>query len=208
MFDWNLYTGGLKWMKERTIYITIHGSWAYGTNIETSDIDYRGIVIPPKEYFFGINDSFENSVQKDPDLSVFDIRKFFILAIENNPNVLELLFTEPEHHLIVTPAFEKIYNNRELFLSKKAKYSLSGYAYSQFKRIKLHRNYLLHPLKAPPTREEFGLINRTLIPKDQLAAAQASIQKRLDEWSWKDLEHVEPVTRQALKTLFVERVFQ
>ena len=33
----------LKWLEERTIFLTIHGSIAYGLNNEFSDIDYRGI---------------------------------------------------------------------------------------------------------------------------------------------------------------------
>lgn len=209
-FNWkeNYKHNNLKWLKDRTIFLTIHGSWSYGTNIEGSDIDYRGIAIPPKEYFFGINNIFEQALQNEPDITIFDIRKAFKLALDANPNVLEIFFAEPEFYQITTPAFEKILENRDMFLSKKAKFSLSGYAFSQFKRINLHRNYLLFPPDHQPTRKEFKLHDSSSIPKDQLDAARASIQKRMDEWSWKDLEHVEPVTRQALKDLFMERLVE
>jgi hypothetical protein len=31
-FDWTQYTGNLKWLPERTLYLSRHGSHAYGTN--------------------------------------------------------------------------------------------------------------------------------------------------------------------------------
>jgi predicted nucleotidyltransferase len=209
-FNWeeNYKHNNLPWLKDRTIYITVHGSTSYGTNIEGSDIDYRGIAIPPKEYFFGVLNKFDNVVQKDPDLTIFNIRKFFYLCLENNPNALEILFVEPDMHQLTTPAFWKIYENRELFLSKNAKYRLSGYAFAQLKRIRLHRAYTLSPPDHEPTRAEFGLPDRMPIPKDQLEAAESAIKKRMDEWSWKDLEEVEPATRQMLKDLFQERILE
>jgi len=209
-FNWeeNYKNNNLNWLKERTIFLTIHGSHSYGTNIEGSDIDYRGIAIPPKEYFFGVNDRFEQAQQGDPDLTIFDIRKFFILSMDNNPNTLEILFVTPDMYQITTPAFEKIYENRNLFLSKNAKHRLSGYAFSQLKRIDLHRSFLLRPPSHKPIREEFGLPDRYPIPKDQLDAAKASIQKRMDEWNWRELENVEPAIRQVLKDLFQERILE
>jgi len=209
-FNWeeNYKGNNLSWLKERTIFITVHGSHAYNTNIEGSDIDYRGIAIPPKEYFLGINDHFEQVQQNDPDLTIFDIRKFFKLSLDNNPNTLEILFVDPTMYQLTTPFFWKIYENRNLFLSKNAKHRLSGYAFSQLGRIQLHRGYLLNPPTHKPTRKEFDLPDEYPIPKDQLDAAQAAITKRMDEWNWKDLENVEPAIRQVLKDLFRERILE
>jgi hypothetical protein len=36
------YERSLPWLKPNTIFLTISGSHAYGTNIETSDYDYKG----------------------------------------------------------------------------------------------------------------------------------------------------------------------
>src|SRR5271170_2373841 len=90
-FDWSIYTGNLTWLPERTIYMTVHGSRAYGTNLPTSDTDIRGVCIAPKEFYLGFLSDFEQAVQEPPldDLTVYDIRKFLSLAVESNPNVIE-----------------------------------------------------------------------------------------------------------------------
>ena len=87
-----------------------------------------------------------------------------------------------------------IIDNRDKFLSKRIRFSFAGYGYSQLKRLELHRNYLLNPPKSYPTRKELGLPNQTLIPADQLMAAEADIQKELDKLNFDFLEEVsEPV---------------
>ena len=52
-FDWNEYTkagGEHDWMPKSTIFITLHGSHAYGTNTPQSDLDIRAIAVAPKPY--------------------------------------------------------------------------------------------------------------------------------------------------------------
>jgi len=206
-FDWTQYKGNLAWLPERTIYLTVSGSYSYGTAIPgISDVDTRGIAIPPKEYYLGFNQRFEQAECKDPDLTIFELKKFIELATNANPNVLELLYTDPKDHLVVSPLGKKLIDNRELFLSQRAKYTFSGYAVSQLNRLKSHRRWLLNPPKAPPTREEFGLPNRTVIPSDQLEAANAAIKKRLDDWNWKCLDGVDSATSQAVREEFSNKL--
>lgn len=187
-FDFE-YRGNLVWLKERTIYLTKHGSQAYGTSTPTSDLDIKGIAIPPREYFLGFVQRFEQAEVNGPDFVIFDIRKFFALAADCNPNIIEVLWTEPEDHLLEKPPVELLLSHREDFLSQKAKHTFSGYALSQLKRIRTHHRWLMNPPKAPPTRAEYGLPERTVIPKDQLMAARSLIEKKLDEWNI-DFENV------------------
>lgn len=65
------------------------GSHAYGTNTEDSDEDLRGVIIPPEEYFIGLK-SFEQYCPDDGDICYYDIRKFFRLALQGNPNAIEI----------------------------------------------------------------------------------------------------------------------
>lgn len=205
-FDWTQYKGNLWWLPSRTIYITRHGSHAYGTSLPTSDLDLRGVAIPPPEYFLGFLQKFEQANQDIPDLTIFDIRKFFSLAVDCNPNVLEILYTDPSDHILTSPLWEKVVEHREAFLSQKAKHTFSGYATSQLKRIHLHYRWLKNPPLAQPTRSEFGLPERTVIPADQLAAAGATIKKKIDEWSWREVENLDPATRQSLQDEFWRRL--
>lgn len=70
------------------------GSHAYGTNTPESDEDFRGIIVPPLEYFFGLK-NFEQFAPdahgEHGDIVLYDIRKFFQLACAGNPAVLEIL---------------------------------------------------------------------------------------------------------------------
>lgn len=202
------YTGNLKWLPERTIYVTKHGSHSYGTSIPTSDLDIRGVCIAPKEYYFGFSQAFEQATQAEPDLTIFELRKFLSLATDANPNVLELLFTDQSDHLLTTPLGERLLANRGLFLSKRVKFTFQGYAHSQMKRIATHRRWLLNPVEKHPSRGEFGLPERTVLPADQLAAAQAAISKRVDEWTWNELESVGPDIRIALQAEFTRRLLE
>ncbi len=207
-FDWNSYVGNLEWLKDRTIYLTRHGSQSYGTSTPTSDLDIRGIAIAPKEYYLGMTNNFEQATSKDPDLVIFELRKFIKLASECNPNALEIIFTDAQDHFHVSKLGQVLIDNRELFLSKRVKFTFQGYAHAQMKRILLHRRWLLNPIDHKPTRAEFGMPERTVIPSDQIQAANAAIKKRVDEWNWHELESVTPALRQELQDEFIRRLIE
>lgn len=196
-FDWSQYRGGIDWLPSRTILLARSGSHAYGLATPESDLDFKGIAIPPRQYFHGFLDRFEQAEQHDPDLVVYNITKFFSLAADNNPNILEVLWSEPEDYLQVTPQGQKLIDARQLFLSRKAKHTFSGYAHAQLCRIKGHRRWLLNPPLAPPTREEFGLPSPRVISKDQMGAALECVRKHMDSWQ-PDLSELPKSTRIAL----------
>lgn len=86
------------WVPQRTILLTRAGSHAYGLATPESDLDLRGIVIPPKEYFLGFWHRFAQAESTGPDLVIYDIRKFFHLAAACNLSIIELLWTAAEDH--------------------------------------------------------------------------------------------------------------
>ena len=189
----------LPWLAERTIFLTRHGSHAYGTNLPTSDLDVKGVAVPPREYVLGYLKRFEQAESKDPDLVIYDVRKFFNLAADCNPNIIEVLWTAPSDHLLVTPTAELLLDARAAFLSRKAKHTFSGYAAAQLKRIRTHHRWLLHPPKGAPTRAEYGLPDSSLIGPDDRMAAEAAVQKQIEAWDI-DLEPLDKSARIALET--------
>jgi hypothetical protein len=150
-------------IQEHTIFRCLSGSHAYGMATPESDEDFRGVAIPPKEYFLGFMQRFEQSESKPspghdvPDEVIYDIRKFVSLAADNNPNVMELLFMPEDTIVHSTPWWERLTAIRESFLSTRVRYTYGGYAVAQLKRIRQHRNYLLNPPKKRPERSDFGL---------------------------------------------------
>src|SRR5215813_945516 len=76
---------------ERVIYRCVVGSQAYGLAGEESDIDRRGIYLPPADLhwsLYGVPDQLEND---DTQEAYWEVQKFLVLALKANPNVLECL---------------------------------------------------------------------------------------------------------------------
>jgi len=162
-------------IEKHTILKVLSGSRASGLDRPDSDYDYRGIAIPPKEYFFGFDSTFqqypERGQKTEDDVLIYDIRKFIRLASECNPSVTELLWT-PERCILINTAWgERLLASRWLFLSKAAQHTFRGYAFRQLEEIKAHHRWIFNPPKEKPTRDNFGL------PKD--SSASASFRKIL-----------------------------
>lgn len=179
------YPPAVPWLPARTIYLTRHGSHAYGTSLATSDEDVKGVAIPPREVLHGFLQRFEQAEAgaPGPDVVIYDLRKFMALAADCNPSLIEVLWTAPEDHLLVTPLGERLLAARAAFLSRKARYTFAGYAIAQLKRIQTHHRWLVAPPAGPPARADFGLPERSVMPTEQLAAAQSAIAKRLESWT-------------------------
>lgn len=189
------YTGDLPWLVDRTILLVTHGSHAYGLATPESDIDIKGVAVPPREYFHGFVHRFDQAETHDPDMVVYGIQKFFALAADCNPNIIEVLWADETDYRVLTVHGRMLVDMREDFLSKKARHTFAGYAHAQLKRIQTHYRWLKNPPKSPPTRTELGLPERTVIPTDQLMAAQAAINKRLDQWNAHFLDGLDPAAR-------------
>ena len=121
-------------LKDRILFLSLSGSYAYGTNVEGSDIDIRGVALDRIDSLIGI-DRFEQYNDKKTDTTVYSLSKFVSLALACNPNVVELLFLKPEHYLRITPIGQKLLDNRHLFLSQRAIPAFGGYANAQLNRL-------------------------------------------------------------------------
>ncbi len=197
---------------DHTIFLTLTGSRAYGTHTEESDYDFKGIAIPPPKYYLGVGDGFEQyegklSIYYGVDLNhesvIYDLRKYLTLAVNNNPNILELLFLsdsywiKSESHSNWYKKLERIWmpllGHKDLFLSKKCRYTYAGYAHAQLKRIRGHRQWLLKQPDHQPTRKEFGLSDQPQIPSEQMKAAVSIVDKQIESWTMNPGEEI-PVT--------------
>lgn len=167
-------------IEKHRIFETLTGSHAYGLATPESDYDYKGIAIPPIEYFLGSNLIFEQYEEKGMDRVIYEIRKFVKLATDCNPNIIELLWVPTWCIKIITPLGEKLLAMRELFLSKKARHTFSGYAIAQLKRIKTHRKWLLDPPLSKPTRSDFELPEVSVITADIQGVIRSLEEKNAD----------------------------
>jgi len=121
--------------KERKIiYLTYGGSHAYGTNVEESDIDIRGIALKTKRELLG-SQGFEQFINQEADMTIYAVDKFIQLASNMNPNIIEFFGTKQEHRFLVADEAKMILDNQDIFISQKAINSFGGYAGSQLRRM-------------------------------------------------------------------------
>jgi len=133
------------WLNDRVILETYSGSMVYGTSLPTSDKDLRGVAVPPEDYILGI-ETFEQSVCHEPDRTIYGIHRWAELALQGNPNILEILWTPENYFVKRTRPGLMLVDNRDLFLSKRLKFRYLGYAQSQLHRMtRLNKNANTNP---------------------------------------------------------------
>lgn len=160
-----------KTVEDRMIASIIVGSQAYGTNLPESDSDEGGVCIPIKECYIGDKKFDQANKWTDAngekiDKTVYSIDKAIDLMLDNNPNMLDYLYIPERCIKFIKPEWERILAIRDEFISKKCRYSFSGYAQNQMQRIATHKSYLLNPIRMP-TREEFQLPEKHVFPDTQ-----------------------------------------
>lgn len=144
-------------VEQNLIFMTIAGSHSYGTSTADSDVDKRGVCVPPKNVVMGFANRFEQQDYSGEDTIVYSLSRFMQLASECNPNIIELLFAPPDCIQSMKYPWDKLLERKREFLTAQAYPRFSGYAASQLKRIKTHRAWLLNPPTREPTREDFDL---------------------------------------------------
>jgi uncharacterized protein len=115
------------------IYRCVVGSQAFGLSGDESDVDRRGIYLPPAEFhwsLYGVPEQIENNKTQE---AYWELQKFLIMALKANPNILECLHTPLVEH--ATPLAQELLAARQRFLSKLIYQTYNGYVMSQFKKL-------------------------------------------------------------------------
>ncbi|MBD1907465.1 nucleotidyltransferase domain-containing protein [Funiculus sociatus GB2-A5] len=115
------------------IYRCIVGSKAYGLDDANSDIDRRGIYLPPADMHWSLYGLPEQLDNKDTEECYWELQKFLTLALKANPNVLECLYTPLVEKAM--PLVEELLAIRSIFLSQLVYQTYNGYVMSQFKKL-------------------------------------------------------------------------
>lgn len=123
-----------KHLGSNILFLTLSGSHAYGTNVEGSDIDIRGVAGSPE--ILGFN-RFEQAIDNRTDTVIYAVNKFVGLLAQGNPSIIELLGNDPELYVNMTPEGQMLLDNRELFLTRRIAYSYGGFANDQLRRLQM-----------------------------------------------------------------------
>jgi len=126
-----------------------------------------------------------------------------VLAANVNPNIIELLWTDPADHFVFKPPMDELLANRDLFLSSKAKFTFSGYAFAQAAKIERHRKWIVKGELTEPKRENFGL---PATPPAQLAEIFGLIKSEVERWNFSQYP-LNNMERDELKTEIWELIY-
>jgi predicted nucleotidyltransferase len=152
----------LQMARDNLLYAVVSGSQAYGTARPDSDQDVRGVFVPTLDYFYGLNEIEQVEVPGE-DTTYYTLKKFVKLAMNLNPNIIELLFVPEDCILYMHDTFKPIYEARQEFLSQRAVHTYTGYAISQLKRLEAHYRWLSNP-PTHPNREDYGALDKDGMP--------------------------------------------
>ena len=132
------------------------------------------------------------------------MKKFIVLALKANPNILECLFTPIVEK--TSEIGEMLQNRREIFLSKLVYQTYNGYVMSQFKKLEqdlrnhgeIRWKHVMHlirlllsgvvvlrhgfvPLRVDEYRDRLLAIRRGDVPWDEVERWRLALHKELDE---------------------------
>lgn len=116
-------------------YFIIAGSYLYGTETETSDIDYRGVYL--MNFYRRVGFRPAEDITFGEDGCLFDVKKFLKLVSENNPNMMEWLFAPSSCVFRLDPDFKRIvFADKQQFVNPaKVQIKFLGYAMSEMSKL-------------------------------------------------------------------------
>ncbi|GAC1633104.1 MAG: hypothetical protein NVS9B14_07250 [Candidatus Acidiferrum sp.] len=174
------------------IYRCIVGSRAYGLEVDGSDVDRRGIFLPPADLQWSLYGLPEQIERRDTQECYWEIEKFLRLALRANPNVLECLYSPLVE--LVSPLANELLEMRATFLTRMVYQTYNGYVLSQFKKLGQDlRNkggfrwkHAMHLVRL--------LISGITILREQTVPVRVSEHRadllaiRRGDWSWREVD--------------------
>jgi predicted nucleotidyltransferase len=124
------------------LFESVAGSNAYGTAIEGSDKDLRGVFAATPALRDGL-DSIEQVADDRGDTVYYEIGRFVDLLLRNNPNALEMLAMPEDCIRYRHPLFDQL--TPELFLSKQCARTFGEYAMGQIRKARGLNKKIVNP---------------------------------------------------------------
>lgn len=128
------------------LFDCVTGSRAYGTETPESDTDLRGVFVMPREAFFGLG-RVDQVSDATNDETYYEVGRFVELLRKNNPNILEILFSEPDCTRFSHPLFRLF--EPDVVLSKLCQATFAGYAMTQVSKARGLNKKIVNPMKGP-----------------------------------------------------------
>ena len=185
-------------LRQHVIYSCVVGSRAYGLDVEGSDTDRRGIYLAPTDLVLSLYEPPPQLEDDEAQECYWELKKFLVLALKANPNVLEVL-----HSPIVEvskPAAQELLGMRQAFLSKLVYQTYNGYVLSQFKKMRRsqevkrdpnwkHAMHLIRLLESGIRILETGTLDLRTAHREELLEIRAGRRPWSDVDAWRQRLH-------------------
>lgn len=172
------------------LFMTVAGSWLYGTNTEKSDLDKRGVCMEPVSAILGLSNFEQLEENKDGnDVVTYGLRKFANLALGQNPNITEILFAPTNFQKLsnglvtpfgISPVWLDVVDCRQAFLSRKVCDTFIGYAVSQLKRMETHYRWMSQKAPQKPIPEDYGYELTPFVSNPEYHWTDVNLKNRYD----------------------------
>ena len=177
---------------QHVVFQCIIGSQAYGLSDEASDVDRRGIYLPPAELHWSLSGVPEQLECHETQEAYWEMQKFLVLALKANPNVLECLYSPLVEK--TTPLTEELLDMREIFLSRLVYQTYNGYVMSQFKRMqadlrnqgKVKPKHVMHLIRL--LLSGIHVLREGFVPVDVGEHRERLFAIKREEMAWDDIE--------------------
>lgn len=157
----------LELLPPNVFYLAYTGSIAHGMyqpSAHMADKDIRGACVAGLDVYLGNRHFEQKEASRDGwDSVVYEARKFVRLLVSQNPSVLECLWVDPKHRIVVRRAGQLLLENRGLFVARRAYHHFTGYAYSQLRKM-----------EAKESTGHLGAKRKALVEKHGLDTKQGS----------------------------------
>lgn len=111
------------------LFATLGGSHSYGTDTDTSDVDFRGVYLKNRDHI-----GLDHIKYDDNNSMFYDLNKFSKMLINNNPGAIELIHTTEDCIIYTHPLFEEFIKIRSQVLSRKCEKTFLSYGVKQIKK--------------------------------------------------------------------------
>ncbi len=142
-------------LSDNICLLYLSGSYAYGTNVEDSDIDLRGVALNSKEEIL-LGQDFKSVTYGKTDTTIYSFKKMIKMLCSNTPTAIEIFGLKPEHILYANSIGKELLTKQNMFLTKRVGPAFYGYIKDSLKLLESEKclndktkmaKYMVHPVR-------------------------------------------------------------
>jgi predicted nucleotidyltransferase len=176
----------------------IAGSHLYGTNVETSDYDYKFVFLPGRDQILlqQCPEAVNTKVSETMEEEGFALHKYFKLLSSGQPIALEMLFA-PKYTCEHTDVWEQSRKNKDKLLSKNIA-GFIGYCRAQASK------YSVKGERMQVVQNLIALINKNYKKNiDPFSCMEADLEQFCKDNPYSELRNIETTPGRLVRHLFV-----